>query len=175
MLDYRYPSWRRTIFAAVLVIVVVIAFSPSVSHGTVTLRLYGSSARSVVNHVYVSFTRVELHEAGLPSTTGWVAITKGLSQVDLVSSNQTMPQTVTSTSVHSGRYDGIMITFSTTTLVIAGKQVPVTAPPIVKANFTLPVPPNSTGDVFLALDFDYSGVFANPPSLSLIVLQVSAV
>ncbi len=160
---------------AVLVIVIVVAFAPSVSHGTVTLRLYGSSARSVVNHVYVSFMKVELHEAGLPSANGWVTITRSLSHVDLVSSNQTTPQTVTSANVHSGRYDGIMITFSNSTLVIAGRPVPVSAPPVVKANFTLPVPPNSTGDVFLVLDFDYSSLFANPPTLSLTVLQVSAV
>lgn len=160
---------------AVLVIVIVVAFAPSVSHGIVTLRLYGSSARSVVNHVYVSFMKVEVHEAGFPSVSGWVTISRGLSHVDLVSSNQTSPQTVTSASIHSGRYDGIMITFSNSTLVIAGRPIPVSAPPIVKANFTLAVPPNSTGDLFFVLDFDYSSLFANPPFLSLTVLQVSAV
>ncbi|HZY95283.1 MAG TPA: DUF4382 domain-containing protein [Candidatus Bathyarchaeia archaeon] len=123
----------------------------------------------------MSFMKVDLHEAGFPSTTGWVTITHSLSHVDLVSSNQTTPQTVTSASVHSGRYDGIMITFSNSTLVIAGRPVPVSAPPVVKANFTLPVPPNNTGDVFLVLDFDYSSLFANPPSLSFTVVQVSAV
>ncbi len=138
--------------------------------------MYGYSNSNLVTHLYVGFTNINLHEAGFLNGTGWVTITKGLSTIDLVSlPPQTVPQTVTSSLVHSGRYDGIAMTFSNSTVVMGGRSIPIAATSPIRANVTLPVPPNANGDVFLVMGFDYSSLFSTPPTLSLTIVQLSTV
>ncbi len=173
---YQFPGWRRVLFVAVLIVVIVIALAPSISQGTVTLRIYSLFVPSVVSHVFVGFTKVVLHEAGLPNGTGLLTISQGFPNIDLVSPpTQLVPQAIMSTQIHSGRYDAIALVFSNSTLVIAGRSIPVSAPSTINAYLTLPVPPNGIGDVLLVVSFDYSALFASQPSLSLILLQASAV
>ena len=156
--------------------VAVVAMAPSISQGTVTIRMYGYSGSSLVTHLYVGFTNINLHEAGFLNGTGWVTITKGLSTIDLASRPaQAVPQIVSSTLVHSGRYDGIAVIFSNSTLVVGGRSTSIAPASPIRANVTLPVPPNSNGDIFLVVSFDYGSLFSNPPTLSLTIVQILAV
>lgn len=150
--------------------------APSISEGTLVVRMYGSSTPSLLSHVYVGFSKVDLHEAGFSNSTGWVSITKGFSTVDILSRvPQTASQTATTAQIHSGRYDVIAVTFSNSTVVMSGRSIPLAAPSPVRASVTLPVPPNGDGDVFLVIGFDYNAIFGNPPNLSLMIVQVSTV
>ena len=173
---YPLPAWRRVLFVAILIIVIIIAVGPSTTLGTVTVRLYSLSTPSLVTHVYLGLATVQLHEAGLPNNTGWITISQGFPGFDLVSSNgQISPQTIMSSQVRSGRYDAMSFAFSNSTVILAGRPVPLPAPIALSANMTVPIPPNGIGDVLLVLSFDYSALFATPPSLSLTLIQVSTV
>jgi hypothetical protein len=176
MAIYYYAGWRRIIFASILVTLAVVSMAPSVSQGTVTLRLYSVASRGVVDHAYVGFSKIELHETGFVNNTGWVQITKGFSIVDLVSTvNQTFPQPVTSAQVHSGRYDMVRVTFSNATLVLNGHSVAVASPSNLATNITVTVPPNSVADVLFVVNFDYLALLTQPPSLTLTLVQVKSV
>ena len=173
---YPLPAWRRVLFVAILIIVIIIAFAPSTTQGTVTIRLYSLSTPSLVTHVYLGLATVQLHEAGFPNSTGWITISQGFPGFDLVSSNgQISPQTIMSSQVRSGRYDAMSFAFSNSTVILAGRAVPLPAPSVLSANMTVPVPPNGIGDVLLVLSFDYSALFATQPSLSLMLIKVSTV
>lgn len=173
---YPVPAWRRVLFVAILLIVIIIAFAPSTTQGTVTVRLYSLSVPSLVGHLYLGLARVQFHEAGLPNSTGWLAISQGFPTFDLVSSNgQISPQTIVSSQIHSGRYDAMNFAFTNSTVIIAGRAIPLPAPPSLSANMTVPVPPNGIGDVLLVVSFDYSALFASQPSVSLTLTQVSTV
>ena len=173
---YPVPAWRRVLFVAILLIVIVIAFAPSTTRGTVTVRLYSFSTPSLVGHVYLGLSRVQFHEIGLPNSTGWVSISQAFPTFDLVSTNgQISPQTILSSQIHSGRYDAMIFTFTNSTMVIAGRAVPLPPPSSLLANMTVPVPPNGIGDVLLVVSFDYSALFASQPLVSLALTQVSTV
>ncbi len=173
---YSLPAWKRALFVGVLLVVIVIAFAPSTTQGTVTVRLYGLSAPSVVGHVYLALARVGFHEAGLPNGTGWIIISQGFPNFDLVSpSGQNTPQSIMSSQIRSGRYDAMTLTFSNSTAIIAGRSVALSAPSTLAANATLPIPPNGIGDVLLVVSFDYSALFINQPSLSLTLVRMSTV
>lgn len=176
MPTYAYPGWRRIIFGSVLVVLVVVSMAPSVSQGTVAVSWYGVAPRGVVNHVFVGFSKIELHEAGFPDTSGWTVISKKFSNVDLVSSpGQSLPQQISFSSVHSARYESIRITFSNATIVYGGRSTSVAAPLPVRENVTLIVPPNSIGDVLFVVSFDYLSLVGQPPSLNLRIVQVQSV
>ena len=175
MTTYPFPGWRRVLFVAVLVVVIVISLAPSVTQGTVTLRIYSLSAPSVVNHIYVGFTKVQFHEAGLPNSTGWTTVMQGFPNIDLLSgSQQLIPQEVTSAQINSGRYDSVKLVFSNSTISLGGRNIAVSPPSSLNANVTLPVPPNGIGDLLIIVAFDYSTVFASAPSLSFTLVRASS-
>ena len=171
---YPYAAWRRILFVAVLVVIIVIAFAPATTQGTVLLRFSSLTSSSVVNHIYVGFTQIALHQAGYLNSSGWVIISQNFPHVDLLS-NQMIPATVTSSPVHSGRYDQIRLDFSNCTIVIVGRSIPVPAPSMLSSNMTLPVPPSGVGDILLVVAFDYSALFSSQPSLSFVLIRASAV
>src|SRR2546425_3202511 len=173
-MNYPYAAWRRMMFVAVLVVVIVIAFAPATTQGTVLLRFSSLTSSSVVNHIYVGFTQIALHQAGYLNSSGWVIISQNFPHVDLLSA-QMIPATVTSAPIHSGRYDQIRLAFSNSTIVIAGRSVPIPAPPMLSSNMTLPVPPSGIGDILLVVAFDYSALFSSQPSLSFVLIRASAV
>jgi Domain of unknown function (DUF4382) len=173
-MNYPYAAWRRILFVAVLVVIIVIAFAPATTQGTLFLRFSSLSSPSIVSHVYVGFTQVSLHQAGYLNSSGWVIITQSFPNIDLLS-NQAIPLTVTSAPIHSGRYDEIRVTFSNSTLVIAGQRTPMSAPSVLSANVTLPVSPSGIGDILLVVAFDYSALFSSQPSLSFVLIRASTV
>jgi hypothetical protein len=173
-MNYPYAAWRRILFVAVLVVIIVIAFVPATTQGTLFLRFSSLSSPSAVNHVYVGFTQIALHQAGYLNSSGWVIISESFPNIDLLS-NQVIPPTVTSAPIHSGRYDEIRVTFSNSTVVIAGRSTPISAPPMLSANVTFPVPPSGIGDILLVVAFDYSALFSSQPSLSFVLIRVSTV
>ena len=173
---YPLPAWRRVLFVAILLIVIIIAFAPSTTQGTVTVRLYSLSAPSIVSHLYLGLSKVQFHEAGLPDSSGWITILQGFPNFDLISTNgQITPPTIMSSQIRSGRYDTINLAFSNSTVIIAGRPVPLPPPSALSANMTVPVPPNGIGDVLLVVSFDYSALLASPPSITLTLIQVSTV
>ena len=173
-MNYPYAPWRRILFVAILVVVMVVAFAPATTQGTVLLRFSSLTSSSVVNHIYVGFTQIALHQVGYLNSSGWVIVSQNFPHLDLLS-NQTIPPTVTSAPIHSGRYDQIRLSFSNSTIVIAGRRVPVPAPPMLSSNMTLPVPPSGIGDILLVVAFDYSTLFSGQPSLSFVLIRASAV
>src|SRR2546427_1339702 len=171
-MNYPYAAWRRILFVAVLVVIIVIAFAPATTQGTMLLRFSSLTSSSVVSHIYIGFTQIALHQTGYLNSSGWVIISQRFPTIDLLSS-QTIPPTVTSAPIHSGRYDQIRVTFSNSTIVIAGRPIPIAAPPILSSNVTLPVSPSGIGDILLVVAFDYSTLFSTPPSLSFVLIRTS--
>ena len=175
---YPFPSWRRVVFAAVLVVLIVVAFAPAVTQGTATIRLSAVTAPSDLSHIYVGVQSVQLHRVGyLFSNNGsWTFITQSIPTVDLLAPRaQILPQTVTSATVPSGRYDAIKVVFTNSTLILAGQSKAVPAPQPILANMTLPISPNGIGDILLVVQFDYSTLFAIQPSLTFTLVQISTV
>jgi hypothetical protein len=173
-MNYPYAAWRRLLFVAVLVVIIVIAFAPATTQGTVLLRFSSLTSSSVLSHIYVGFSQIALHQAGYSNSSGWVLISQTFPHIDLLS-NQTIPPTVASAPIHSGRYDQIRLTFSNSTIVISGRPVPVAAPPMLRINMTLPVPPSRVGDILLVVAFDYSALLSSQPSLSFVLIRASPV
>jgi hypothetical protein len=173
-MNYPYAAWRRIIFVAVLFVIIVIAFAPATTQGTVFLRFSSLNSSSVVSHIYVGFAQIALHQTGYLNSSGWVLISQTFPHIDLLS-NQTIPPTVASAPIHSGRYDQIRLTFSNSTIVISGRPVAVPAPPTLSTNMTLPVPPSGIGDILLVVAFDYSALLSTQPSLAFVLIRASAV
>ncbi|HXL50201.1 MAG TPA: hypothetical protein VN949_00150 [Candidatus Limnocylindrales bacterium] len=179
-MNYPYAAWRRILFVAVLVVIIVIAFAPATTQGTLFLRLSSLSTPSVISHIYIGFTEISLHEVGYVNSSicdacGWITISQSFPTVDLLS-NLMIPPTVTSAPIHSGRYDEIRVSFSNSTVIIPGSQpIPISAPPRLSTNMTLPVPPGGVGDILLVVGFDYSTLFSGQPSLSFVLIRASAV
>lgn len=175
---YPFPGWRRIVFVAVLLVVIVIAFAPAVTQGTATIRVSAVTAPSVVSHIYVGVSSVQLHRVGylFSNNDSWTFITQSISTIDLLAPGaQLLPQTVTSASVPSGRYDAIKIVFANSTLILAGQNKALAAPGPIQGNMTLPISPNGIGDVLIVVQFDYSTLFATQPSLTFTLLRVSTV
>lgn len=171
---YAYAIWRRAPFIALLIVIVVISYAPAVTEGTSTIRLSALTTPSVVTHVYVQAASVSLHRQGFLNDTGWTTISQGFPVVDLLSSaSQPLASTISSTTVHSGRFDMVRIFFANSTIVIGGVKTPVAAPSPLELNMTLLVSPNGISDLLLLVAFDYAAFFENTPSLSFVLVRTS--
>ena len=174
---YPFPSWRRVTFIAVLVVIIVIAYAPAVTQGTATIRLAAISAPSVVTHIYIGISSIQLHREALPfsSNNSWAIVSQSYPTIDLLAqSGQAIPAAITSAPIASGRYDAIRISFTNSTLTISGQNKPVAAPTGLEANLTMNVAPNGIGNILLVVAFDYSEFFQSQPSLSFILVQASS-
>jgi len=173
---YPYPGWRRVIFVAVLVVVLVIALAPSITQGTIKVHLYGLTNRGVVDHLYVKFSNLQLHTYGFGSNVGWVNVTETTPIIDLIPvTAQFLPQIVASAQITSGKYDAIKLFMTNSTALIGSTHVSLSNTPTLSANFALPITPNGFGDILLLVSFDESLVLANPAALSVQVVQTSVV
>src|SRR5436853_1211289 len=104
-MNYPYAAWRRILFVAVLLVIIVIAFAPATTQGTLVLRFSSLSSPSVISHIYVGFTQIALHEVGsvnssICGTCGWITISQSFPTVALMC-NPLIPPTVTSSPIHS--------------------------------------------------------------------------
>ena len=173
---YSYPTWRRVIFVAVLVVVLVLALTPSLTQGTVKIHVYGLTGTGVVDHLFVSFKSLQFHTFGFASNTGWVSLNQTTAPVDLIQApGQYLPRNIESAPITSGRYDAIRLVMTNSTALVGTSRVPLSNTPILDANFTLPVSPNGFGDILLLLSFDYSLILESPGTLSIHVVQTSVV
>lgn len=173
---YSLSVWRRAPFIALLVVVVVIAYAPATTQGTATVRLAALSTPSIVSHIFVQVSNMELHSQGFPNSTGWITISKSFPIIDLLSAtNQSLSQTIGSATVHTGRYDALRIFFTNATLIVNGARTPVAAPPSLDVNATMLVPPNGIHDLLLVVAFDYAAIIATSPSLVFTLIRVSFV
>ncbi len=173
---YLYLGWRRVIFVAVLVVVLVIALAPSITQGTIKVHIYGLTTRGIIDHLYVKFSSLQFHTHGFGFGAGWVNVTQTLPTIDLIPiASQFLPQIVASAQITSGRYDAIRLFMTNSTALVGSTHVSLSNMPTLSANFTLPIPPNGFGDVLLLVSFDESLVLANPAALSIQVVQTSVV
>jgi len=173
---YLYHGWRRVIFVAVLVVVLIIALAPSITQGTIKLHIYGLTTHGVIDHLYVKFANLQLHTYGFGFGAGWFNVTETTPTIDLIPiASQFLPQIVASAQITSGRYDAIRLVMTNSTALVGSSRVSLSNTPTLNANFTLPIPPNGFGDVLLLLSFDESLVLANPAVLSIQVVQTSVV
>ena len=175
---YPYPGWRRVIFVAVLVVVLVIALAPSITQGTIKVHIYGLTTPGVIDHLYIKVMRLQFHTHGFGFGTGagWVNITETTPTIDLIPTpTQFLPQIVASAQVTSGRYDAIRLFMTNSTALIGTTQVSLSNNPTLNANFTLPISPNGFGDILLLVSFDDSLILASPAALSIQVVQTSVV
>jgi uncharacterized protein DUF4382 len=164
------------IFVAVLVVVLVIALAPSITQGTIKVHIYGLTSPGVIEHLYIKFTSLQFHTPGFGFSAGWVSVNETTPTIDLIPmATQFVPQIVASAQITSGRYDAIRLFMTNSTALIGTTHVSLSNTPTLRANFTLPIPPNGFGDVLLLVSFDYSLVFANPATLSIQVVQTSVV
>lgn len=150
-------------------VILVVAFAPSITQGTVNVRVYGFAQEGPISHVYVKFSEVALHTTGYPADSGWVTYRNLLPFVDLVPQpGQVIPGSITSVRIQSGRYDSLKLVASNSTVIIANSQrVPLSGGTTISANVTLPIPPNRVGDVLVVVTFDYAQLLSAQPSLSL--------
>ncbi len=176
MTGYRLPGWRRIPSVALVIVILVLILAPPISQGTVNVRIYSSTPQGVVSHVFVKFSQVELHTAGLPGESGWVTLTQTVPRIDLVSlPGQFVPSTLLSSKMQSGRYDSIRLSIADSTVVLTNSPgTPVSTKLVVAANATIPIPANGNGDVLVVLGLDYTLLTSSPPSLSATILQVTA-
>ncbi len=173
---YPFPLWRRAPFLALLIIVLVIAYTPATTHGTTTFRLATLSAPSAVSHIYLKVSSVELHGEGLPNSTGWNTLSGSSPVIDLLSqTNQSLSQTISSGIIHSGRYDMERIFFTNATIVVGSTRTPISAPPSLQISSSLHISPNGIGDLLLVVTFDYSMIFVSSPSLTFVIVRTSTV
>jgi Domain of unknown function (DUF4382) len=175
---YGFPVWRRLPFIGLLIVILVISYAPATTQGTTTIRLAALSPPSIITHIYISVSSIELHGAGLPDAPGsWATISQSFPVVDLLSpANQSIAQTISSAMVHSGRYDAVKIFFTNSTLIISGTrttETPINAPSPLNLNTTLLVSPNGTSDIFLFVAFDYTSLLSTTPTLSFILVRIS--
>jgi len=175
---YGFPVWRRFAFIGVLVLLVFISYAPATTQGTATVRLSTLSARSVISHLFVRVSMIELHREGYPAgTPGWTNVSQSFPVVDLLSPvYQPVAQTIGSASVHSGRYDAVRILFTNATLIIAAGRAPapLAAPFPLDLNATLLVSPNGVSDLLLVVGFDYASLLSSSPSLSFVLVGTSS-
>lgn len=173
---YSFPVWRQAPFIGLLIVVLVITYAPATTQGTTTVRLSSLRASSVVTHVYVQVSSAQAHADGFPNSTGWTSFAQPFPLIDMVSpSNQSISQIIASSTVHSGRFDELRIFFTNSTVVIGGTRTSLAAPAPVDLRPTIAVSPNGTTDVLIVVALDYTGLFANPPTLSFTVTQTSIV
>jgi Domain of unknown function (DUF4382) len=173
---YLYAGWRRVLFVAVLVVVLVIALAPSITQGTVKVHVYGTTRPGVIDHLYVKFAGLQFHTYGFGFGAGWVSVNETMPTIDLIPiPAQFLPQIVASAQITSGRYDAIRLFMTNSTALIGTTHVLLSNMPTLNANFTLPIPPNGFGDVLLLLSFDDSLVLATPAALSIQVVQTAVV
>ncbi len=177
MTEYRFPRWRQVPFVAVLMVVLVLSFAPSITRGTINIRIYALIPQGVVSHVYASFSSVQLHVSGFPQETGLVTISQSqlVPRLDLLPRpGQFVPSTILATTVTSGRYDAVKLLFSNSTVVLAsGQRTGIPSGPSLSANVTIPVPPNGNGDVLVVLSLDYSALISSTPSISATIAQIT--
>lgn len=164
---------------AILLVAIVLNYAPATAQGTATVRLATLSAPSIVSHLYIQLSSLQLHQLGYLNSSGWTAVSQAFPVVDLLSpSNQAMPPIVTSSPIHSTTYDSIRLSFTNSTATIYGKQISLAAPPQLAANMTLRVPPNGTGDLQIIVAFDYAQLFptqSTQPVLTFVLIRVSTV
>jgi hypothetical protein len=173
---YLYPGWRRVIFVAVLVVVLVITLAPSLTQGTIKVHIYGLTTQGVIDHLYVKFANLQFHTYGFGFGDGWVSVNETTPTIDLIPiTSQFLPQIVASAQITSGRYDAIRLSMTNSTALVGITRVSLSNTPTLNANFTLPIPPNGFGDVLLLVSFDESLVLASPAALSIQVVQISVV
>jgi hypothetical protein len=173
---YPYPGWRRLIFVAVIVVVLVIALAPSLTQGTIKVHIYGLTTQGVIDHLYVKFANLQFHTYGFGFGAGWVSVNGTTPTIDLIPiTSQFLPQIVASAQITSGRYDAIRLSMTNSTALVGITRVSLSNTPTLNANFTLPIPPNGFGDVLLLVSFDESLVLASPAALSIQVVQISVV
>jgi uncharacterized protein DUF4382 len=162
----------------VLIIIITLAFAPSVTRGNINLRVYALLPQGVIKHLYTTFTEVQLHTAGLSDSTGWITINQNniRTGVDLIpQSSQLLPSQILTASVTSGSYDSIRMTISNSTLILdAGQQTNISSGPLLAANATMAIPPNGNGDVLFILSIDYSLLISTTPSISASIAQVNS-
>lgn len=172
---YAYPIWRRAPFIALLIVVVLLGYAPAVTEGTSTVRLAALSTPSVVTHVYIQALSVSLHRQGFLNDTGWTVISQNFPVVDLLTSGgEPLASTVSSGTIHSGRFDMVRIFFTNSTIVLGGARTPVAAPSPLELNMTLLVSPSGISDLLILVAFDYAAFFASTPSLSFVLVRASA-
>jgi len=175
--EYHFPSWRRLTFLAVLLAILILALAPSVTKGNINVRVYALLPQGVVKHLYSSFTGVQLHTAGLPESTGWITVNQKTVQtsIDMIPGSNQLPSRVLTTSITSGRYDSVRMTFSNSTLIInTGQQTNIPTGPQLSTNATIQVPPNGNGDILFILSIDYSLLISTSPSISATITQVNS-
>ena len=164
-------------FVALLLVVIVLNYAPATTQGTATVRLSTLSAPSPITHLYIALSTVQFHQRGYLNSSGWTSISQAFPVVDILAPTaQSTPLMLTSAPVHSGSYDSIRLSFTNSTVVISGTTFPLTAPPSLSANMTMPVPPNGTGDVLIIVAFDYTPLLVTRPPgpLSFVLIRISA-
>lgn len=172
---YPYPGWRRVIFVAVLVAVLVLTLTPSITQGTIKIHIYGLTKPGAIDHLFVGFKSVQFHTFGLASNAGWVGLNQSTSPIDLIEApGQYLPRTLESTPITSGRYDAIRLLLTNSTALVGANSFSLANNPILNANITLPIAPNGFGDVLLVMSFDYSLILGSPPTLSIQIVQTSS-
>lgn len=173
---YPYPGWRRVIFVAVLVVILVLALTPSITQGTIKIHVYGLAGTGAIDHLFVRFKSLQFHTFGFHPDTGWVSLNQTTAPIDLIPlPGQFLPQNIESAPITSGRYDAIRLIMTNSTALVGSSHRLFSNTPILVANFTLPISPNGFGDVLLLLSFDYLLALQNPGTLSIRIVQTSVV
>ncbi len=137
--------------------------------GTPTTHSYSSN----ISHIYLTYTSVEIHTAGVDNTSnvGWHRIV-GAQTIDLLTVLN-VQQTLGSTQLSLGKYDLIRMFTNTTTVTINGTNYSYNIPSgkiqiiITGGGFQITV--GQTVKVLLTISFNDSEIMTHGPNLSPVV------
>jgi len=169
--DDRVNS-KRIVAAILLVIVAAMIIYPPLSTGDVSIE-FTSKGSGSANHLYVTISLIELHEAGVNNSTGWNRVSNATVTLDLVDSNSLAHAGVKGT-VHTGHYDAISIAVNSATLVIGSNETALAlSTELYATNIPLIVKTQSMSAVTVEFSFDIREI-TSTNTLSLVLKAFSS-
>ncbi len=130
----------------------------------------GQSYSSNISHIYLTFTSVDIHAAGVENTSaaGWHTIV-GAQTVDLLKVLN-VQRILGSSKLSTGKYDQIRMFAITTTVTIGGKNYSYNVPngkiQVIIAGGGFQVTVGQTVSVLLTISFSESDIQAHGPNLN---------
>jgi hypothetical protein len=157
---------RKTLIAAVIVVAVLVVATIGaytlLSAPTGTVSIYIKDAPADWKHVNVTFSEVNIHQAGAANDSGWQTLSIKNGTMDLVSLTN-VSELLASANVSVGKYTQIrFVVTSVTGVMVNGTSVVFTVPSgELKTNHPFNVTSDDTKTLTLDIDLSNSIVYSN--------------
>lgn len=126
---------KRQIVAAASLIAVFLLFTyPSFATGSLSVKLTAQSEGNM-EHLYVTFTSVMVHKAGVGENVGWVTLFNRTATIDILTVRN-VTDLLAQGRISVGNYDRLRLTISNATGVLNGTSRNIELP---STQFTVPI------------------------------------